>query len=142
MDSQTIGDADEAPDLMERSTTRPGLRRLRNPVNSHNNRFEREFNYASVKSRSGNKPKWHNAKKVGRSRSGPEKQVKGSKCARGELSQAMNVIFAQIAKNDRHAQVSVNKGIRRHGDKALEALLSEFSQIHNHDTFSLKWRIS
>ena len=109
VDSQTIGDADEAPDLMERSTTRPSLRRLRNLVNSHRNRFEREFNYASVKSRSGNKPKWLNAKKVGRSRSGPEKQVKGSKCARGELSQAMNVIFAQIAKHDKHAQVLVNK---------------------------------
>ena len=44
--------------------------------------------------------------------------------------------FVQIAKNNKYDQVSVNKGIRRHGDKALEALSSEFSQIHNHDTFS------
>ena len=44
--------------------------------------------------------------------------------------------FVQIAKNNKYDQVSVNKGIMRHGDKALEALLSEFSQIHNHDTFS------
>ena len=43
--------------------------------------------------------------------------------------------MAHVAKSDKHAQVSVNKGIKRHGDKALETLLSEFGQLQNHNTF-------
>ena len=51
------------------------------------------------------------------------------------LNQVMGIILAQTTRKDKHAHVSVNEGIRRHGDEALHALLSEFGQIHKHDTF-------
>ena len=44
-------------------------------------------------------------------------------------------VFTQIAKHDRYAQVSVPKGIKSHGERALEVLLSEFGKIHSHDMF-------
>ena len=47
----------------------------------------------------------------------------------------VGTFFSQVAKHDKYAQVSVAKVIKRHGDRALEALLSEFGQIHSHDTF-------
>ena len=40
-----------------------------------------------------------------------------------------------MAKNDKHTQMSVDKGVRRYGELALDALLSEFGQIHKYDTF-------
>ena len=43
--------------------------------------------------------------------------------------------MAHVAKNDRHAQVSVAKCIKIHGDRAVEAMLSKFGQIHKYDTF-------
>ena len=43
--------------------------------------------------------------------------------------------MAHVAKDSKHAHVSMNKGVKRHGEKAVEALLSEFGQIHNYDTF-------
>ena len=44
-------------------------------------------------------------------------------------------MFTQIGNHDKYSQMSVSKGIKRHGDKALDALQSEFGQIHKHDTF-------
>ena len=46
----------------------------------------------------------------------------------------MGTVFAQITRKDKHAQSSVPKGRERHGEKALNALLSEFGQIHKHAT--------
>ena len=46
------GDA-EADVIRERSDTRTGLRQLRKPINSHRNKYEREFTHANVKLRSG-----------------------------------------------------------------------------------------
>jgi len=51
------------------------------------------------------------------------------------MNKHMEVIMAHVKKIDKHAQVSVNKEITRHGDKALEALLSEFGQLNNYNTF-------
>ena len=51
------------------------------------------------------------------------------------LTKIVGTMFAQIANHDKYSQMSVSKGIKRHGDKALDALLSEFGQIHKHDTF-------
>ena len=48
----------------------------------------------------------------------------------------MGTVFAQITRKDKHSQTSVPKGIERHGEKALHALLAEFEQIHKHDTFT------
>ena len=49
------------------------------------------------------------------------------------MSKLMDLIMLNIGKDDRHTQVSVNEDIKRHGDKALEVLLSEFSQLHKYD---------
>ena len=43
--------------------------------------------------------------------------------------------MTQIAKADKYAQVSVNEGIKRHGDKAIAAILAEFSQLHDKQVF-------
>ena len=45
----------------------------------------------------------------------------------------MGIIMAHVSKHDTHTHVSVHKGIRRHGDEALYALLSEFGKIHRYD---------
>ena len=47
----------------------------------------------------------------------------------------VQVVFAPIVKKYKYAQIPVNKGVKMHGDKALEALLFEFGQIHRHDIF-------
>ena len=50
------------------------------------------------------------------------------------MNQAMGIIMAQVSKNDNHAHVSVNEEIRRYGDESLHVFLSEFEQIHKHNT--------
>ena len=47
----------------------------------------------------------------------------------------MDVIMLQLSKEDKHAQVSIKEGIKRHGDRAMEALLKEFGQLHKYNTF-------
>ena len=118
---------DDETSVEERNERRLGLRRIRQPVNSHRNRFEREYNYLNIGSKGSKQSKWYNVKKHGRLRS-------ARKC-RGDLANAMHVIFTHIAKNDKYAHISVDKGIRRHGELALNVLLAEFGQIHKHDTF-------
>ena len=51
------------------------------------------------------------------------------------FTRIVGTMFTQIGNHDKYSQMSVSKGIKRHGDKALDALLSEFGQIHKHDTF-------
>ena len=51
------------------------------------------------------------------------------------MSKLMDIIIAHVTKDDKHAQASVNDGIKRHGNKALEALLSEFMQLRKHNIF-------
>ena len=70
-----------------------------------------------MEQRSAKNVRWHNPKKKG-------KIGKGDKLIKNQLSRAVGSIFAQIAKHDKYAQVSVKKGIRTHGEKALDALLA------------------
>ena len=37
----------------------------------------------------------------------------------------------QLAKMDKCTQVSVNEGIKRHGEKAIAAVLTEYSQLND-----------
>ena len=50
----------------------------------------------------------------------------------------VGTILTQISKIDKYAQVSVSEGIKRHGDRAIAAVLIEFSQLNNKDVFKLK----
>ena len=43
--------------------------------------------------------------------------------------------FTQLSKSDKYAQVSVNEGIKRHGDRAVTAVLTEFTQLNNQEVF-------
>ena len=54
---------------------------------------------------------------------------------RNSMNTLMGVIMVHLEKDNKHAYVSVNKGIKMHDEKAVEALLSEFGQIHKYDTF-------
>ena len=47
----------------------------------------------------------------------------------------MGFMLRQLSKTDKHAHVSVKKGLKINGEKALNALLSVFGQIKGHDTF-------
>ena len=54
---------------------------------------------------------------------------------KNRLTQVVGEIFTQVAKLDKYAQVSVPKEVKRHGEKALNALLAEYGQMHGHGTF-------
>ena len=42
-------------------------------------------------------------------------------------------MMTQIAKDDEYAQMFYKKGIKRHGDPAVEAMLQEWSQLGESD---------
>ena len=44
-------------------------------------------------------------------------------------------MFSQISKDSKYAQVGMKEGVRRHGDRALEALLFELTQLDEKETF-------
>ena len=47
----------------------------------------------------------------------------------------LRVTMTQMSKEDKYAQVSVNEGIKRHGEKAIVAVLKEFSQLKDKKVF-------
>ena len=47
----------------------------------------------------------------------------------------VGTVLTQMSKVDKYAQVSVTEGIKRHGDKAIAAVLSEFSQLNDKGVF-------
>ena len=47
----------------------------------------------------------------------------------------VGVVMTQMSKADKYAQVSVKEGIRRHGQKAIDAMIKEFTQLHKQNTF-------
>ena len=48
----------------------------------------------------------------------------------------MSVIMSQISHKSKYAQVGIKEGIRRFGGQAINAVLKEFSQLHDRDTFA------
>ena len=49
----------------------------------------------------------------------------------------VSLTFKKIERDDKYAQVSVTKGIRRHGGKAIEAVLKEYTQLNNKDVLDV-----
>ena len=47
----------------------------------------------------------------------------------------INTTFTQISRDDKYAQVSVLEGIKRHGEKAIMAVLSEYAQLNDKEVF-------
>ena len=48
----------------------------------------------------------------------------------------IGVTMLQLSKDDKYAQVSIKEGIRRHGDKAVEVVLKEFTQLNDKQVFA------
>ena len=46
-----------------------------------------------------------------------------------------SIIMIQLYKSNKHAQVKVNEGMKMRSNNTLNALLSEFGQLHVHNTF-------
>ena len=47
----------------------------------------------------------------------------------------LGITMTQIAKESKHAQVNVKEGIKRYGDRAVQAVFNEYAQLDNKDTF-------
>ena len=69
-----------------------------------------------------------------------DKNCNESKCTKLKgndlYRRIINTTFTQLAKDDKYAQVSVTEGIRRHGEKAIMAVLSEYAQLDDKKVFS------
>ena len=131
IDELTINDAEIVPEIgRDKNGGRQGLRRSKRPVNSHRNMYEREFSHANIKSGSERKPAWYNKKKR------KLVKIRSDRWTQNRFTKIVGTVFAQITRKDKHAHTSVPKDIERHGEKALNALLDEFGQIHKHDTFT------
>ena len=126
----TPDEPEDVDNTTGRSQLRLGLRSARPPVNSHRNRFEAEYNYVNIGPKRSRRYDGVTPRRVKRPRSAQIKE--------GSMSEFVHVIFTQLAKNNKYDQKSVNKGIRKHGELVLDALLKEFGQIHKHDTFILQ----
>ena len=53
----------------------------------------------------------------------------------GMLRQLTGIVMNQITKQDQYAQVSVKEGVRRHGQRAIDTIMSEFTQSNNKNIF-------
>ena len=51
------------------------------------------------------------------------------------LRNVIGITMTQISKEDRYAHVSINEGIKRHGQKAIDAVLAEFMQLNDQKVF-------
>ena len=51
------------------------------------------------------------------------------------LRQVTSIVMNQILKQDRYTQVLVKEGVKRHGKKAFDAVLSEFTQLNDKNIF-------
>ena len=54
------------------------------------------------------------------------------------MRKVVSIIMSQIAKDSKYAQVSVKEGIKRFGELAINAVLSEFRQLHEQNIFDPK----
>ena len=62
--------------------------------------------------------------------------TKGTEVKNNDLHRRVsNTTFTQMAKDDRYAQVPVSEGIKRHGEKAIMAVLKEYAQLNDKDVF-------
>ena len=51
------------------------------------------------------------------------------------MRKVMSITMSQISKESKHAQVSIKEEIKRFGNSAANAVLSEFGQLHQRDKF-------
>ena len=51
------------------------------------------------------------------------------------LRRVTGVVMNQMSKQDKYAHVSVKEGIKSHGKRAIDAVLSEFTQLNDKNIF-------
>ena len=74
-----------------------------------------------------------------RIKGGGTKKRKGGKKTKVKQNdtfrKVLGTIMTQIAKESKHSQVNVTEGIRRYGERAVQAVFNEYAQLDNKDTF-------
>ena len=68
---------------------------------------------------------------------GSQKNAARKLCLKGSdmFRKAVGITLTQMSKVDKYAQVSVREGIKRHGQKAIDAMMKEFAQLNDKGTF-------
>ena len=51
------------------------------------------------------------------------------------MRRVLSIVMSQITKESRHAQVGMKEGVKRFGESAINAVLKEFAQPHDKETF-------
>ena len=54
------------------------------------------------------------------------------------LRKVIGIVMTQMSKHDKYAQVSVKEGIQRHGQKAIDAVLTEYAQLNDRNILEPK----
>ena len=67
---------------------------------------------------------------------GPKKKTKLN--INDTMKNITGIMLSQMTNVDKHAQVSVKKGIKRYGQKAIDAVLNEYAQLDNKTIFDPK----
>ena len=73
--------------------------------------------------------------KVMKARQAGSKEPKVNMNTNDLFRRITGVTMTQLSKEDKYAQVSVGEGIKRHGDKAVAAVLAEFGQLNDNQVF-------
>ena len=68
-----------------------------------------------------------NKRKTTTSRSGVKSQKKIRVKKDDMFRKVLGVIMTQIARESKHAQVSVKEGIKRYGERAVQAVFKEYA---------------
>ena len=96
------------------------LRQRTDRSRDHINRYEKELQYFSADTQVKDKEK-------------KEKQVEIK--MNDMFRKVVGITMTQLSQTETCAQISIKEGIRIHGDKVLDAVLKEYSQLDNKEIF-------
>ena len=74
-----------------------------------------------------------NPKKIAKKLKTEKRKVK--KYFKSGFRKLVGSMFSQISKDSKYTQIGMKEGVRRHGDRALDALLFELTQLDEKETF-------
>ena len=82
---------------------------------------------------------YDSSRKIKGGRDPKKKRIKKLRLKRNDMfRKVLGTIMNQIAKSCKHAQVNVKEGIKRYGDRAVEAVIKEYAQLDEKGTFEPK----
>ena len=100
-------------------TLQISLRKAKNAKYSYRNRYEREFQYMQ--------------KSVENIRSESEMKKKTRLNVKDGNMRLVGIMMNLLSKDDEFAQVQYKEGVKRHGNKAVEAMFKEAYQLGDDD---------